>query len=154
MQEIIYVILIVLRVSFLDHRTTVVDLVCRFVLTVNVSTMKALIQVTLSNDSRKRRSALFDALRGASSDLESHLLNFVNESVFAFGIESFATKVGHLPSQRCLQAEDMGSGEFCRAQGRFGVTYGFRVGGEYMKTQQSCRGEQASCSHIDTEISH
>jgi hypothetical protein len=120
-QEVIHVILIGLKVSFVDGliqslmilRIVVIDLVYRSVPTLNFSAIKTLVHVTLSNDGSKRRSALFDALRDSSSDLERQSLNLVDESVFAVGIESFTAILCHLPSQRRLQVGDVGSGEFC-----------------------------------------
>jgi hypothetical protein len=124
-QEVIHIVLIGLKVSFVDGRLiqsliilriVVVDLVGHFAPTLKFSTIDTLIYVTLSNDGSKRRSALFDALRDSSSDLESHSINLVDERVFAVGIESFAAELCHLSSQRRLQVGYVGSREFCRAQ--------------------------------------
>ena len=162
MQEVIHIILIIPRASSLNgsliqnitmmFRTADVDLVYHSVPDLNFPAIKTLIYTTLSNDSSERCGALFDALHGSSSDLESHSINLVDESVFAFGMESFTAKLCRVSSQRCLQAGYMGSGESCRAGRAVGMSYRFRVGEEHMQTQQSRRGEQAGYSHI--EISH
>jgi hypothetical protein len=154
-QEVIHVVLIGLKVSFVNVgliqsliilRIVMVDLVDNSVSTLNFSAIETLIYVALSNDGSKRRGTLFDALRDSSSDLESHSINLVDERVFAVGIESFTTELCHLSSQRRLQVGE-GSGEFCRAQRVVGMAYRFRVGREHMQTQQSYRCEQAGCSH-------
>jgi hypothetical protein len=160
-QEVIHVVLIGLKVSFVDGgliqshiilRIVAVDLVDHSVPILNFSATKTLIYVTLSNYGSKRRGALFDALRDSSSDLECRSLNLVDERVFAEDIESFTAEFCHLSSQRRLQVGDVGSGEFCRAQRTVSMAYRFRMGREHMQTQQSYRCEQAGCSH--TGIPH